>query len=241
MSGEKTILPPNFASIPHIEAFDLTFANRLSLLNIENIITNLVDTVPENVLPWLAKQFDVEGYRGWKLTENTQQRRDLIKQSIELHKYKGTIYGMKQAIKSVGFADVEILEGVLGAILLCNGVAICNGEFTCGEGDGTTQWACFNVIFDLGLLKGITADSTGNLRAIVNEYKNQRSRLLNINFEANVTEIVEYQEVFQMQLPHAPIIDDFSNGNGFLCNGVYRCNGHRCGSGVDYFQITILP
>lgn len=68
-----------------------------------------MDTVKPDLLPLLAEQFHIDGDEGWLLTQTEQQRRDLIKQSIELHRHKGTPWALREVFRILG-VTVELEE-----------------------------------------------------------------------------------------------------------------------------------
>lgn len=70
------------------------------------LIYSRIDQLDEPILDLLAWQFHVEGY---ELATTIDQKRALIKNSIELHKYKGTRYAILKALESLGLSG-EIKE-----------------------------------------------------------------------------------------------------------------------------------
>jgi phage tail P2-like protein len=62
------------------------------------------------------------GYKGWKLANTEDDKRSLIKKAIELHRYKGTVWAVKEAMKSIGFTDAVLIEhtGSIGQISKCS-------------------------------------------------------------------------------------------------------------------------
>lgn len=64
------------------------------------------DTCPGELLPWLAWAFSVDN---WDVTWNEAQKRDTVKKSLEVHKYKGTIGAVRDALGALGI-NVEVQE-----------------------------------------------------------------------------------------------------------------------------------
>lgn len=118
---------------------------------------------------------------GFTPEQVTSARRELLKKALELHRYKGTPYAVKEAIKSVGFRDARVIEKVG---LKYDGSAAYDGSQTYGSGLPFN----FRVVFDLGSQQGITAERLVALTALIDEYKNVRSRLVNVAFEATLEE-----------------------------------------------------
>jgi P2-related tail formation protein len=114
MMSNETILPDSVAIFPHIQAFDLAAKAWVDDLKLEALLVYIIDQVDEKALYSLAEQFDVLGYKGWKLASTVDDRRSLIKRAIELHRFKGTVWAVKEAMKSIGFTDAVILEHVNG-------------------------------------------------------------------------------------------------------------------------------
>ncbi|MFO0387552.1 MAG: phage tail protein I, partial [Flavobacteriales bacterium] len=161
---DNNVLASAIKGVPHLDAFDELAKARLDALDLEQILLYAIDTIDASALPFLAEQFDVLGYKGWFLTTNDDERRALIKRAIELHRYKGTPWSVKEAIRSIGFLDVTIIEGVGFEY---DGTRVHDGSFVHGGGN----WANFRVIIDLGESKGSNAQLTTDLIALIDEYK----------------------------------------------------------------------
>lgn len=64
------------------------------------------DTCPTELLPWLAWAFSVDE---WDTTWTEQEKRDVIKASLDVHKHKGTIGAIDRALKPLGYL-IEVVE-----------------------------------------------------------------------------------------------------------------------------------
>lgn len=84
-------------------------SERLSDLDRTVLLVYLVDLVTPEALPHLAEQFHVMGLEGWAAADTEDARRQLIKQSIELHRHKGTPWAMKRALAPLGL-EVELID-----------------------------------------------------------------------------------------------------------------------------------
>lgn len=115
---------------------------RLNRLDKSQIMTSFVDLVPVEFLELLAEKWSVTGYDGWLLAESTEAKRKLIKRAVELHRYKGTPWAMREIIRQLGFGEVLIDEGGLkkhnGLIRLRNGFH---------RRGSTSNWAEYQLIF----------------------------------------------------------------------------------------------
>lgn len=160
MSSE-TILPDSVAIFKNIEAFDLAAKAWIDDLQLETLLVYIIDQVDADALPLLAEQFDVLGYKGWKLANTEDDRRNLIKKAIELHRYKGTPWAVKEAMKSIGFTDAVLTEHT------------------------GSSWANFKVeLFNKSV--PITTQSIADLHKMIEEYKNARSNLEEVFFTIEV-------------------------------------------------------
>jgi len=68
------------------------------------------DNVHSSVLPHLAEELNVMGYRGWLLADSESQKRELLKLAIELHKHAGTPYSIERSLRAVGFLAAVVIE-----------------------------------------------------------------------------------------------------------------------------------
>lgn len=150
--NRETIIADSVGIFKNIEAFDLAAKAWIDDLKLEVLLVYVIDQVESDALPVLAQQFDVLGYRGWKLANTDADRRALIKKAIELHRYKGTVWAVAEAMKSIGFTDAQIIEHTSG------------------------HWANFKVeLFNKSV--PITVQSIADLHKMIEEYKNTRSNL----------------------------------------------------------------
>jgi phage tail P2-like protein len=64
------------------------------------------DTCPANLLAWLAWAFSVDE---WDAAWTDDQKRDTIRRSIVVHRYKGTIGAVREALAALG-VDAQVQE-----------------------------------------------------------------------------------------------------------------------------------
>lgn len=181
------ILASGISTREHLAVFDRLAKARMDMIEIEALLVYIIDTVPASALQLLAEQFNVMGYKGWALTTTEAERRSLIKKAIELHRYKGTPWAIKEALKSVGYAGASILEHA-GASY--DGQYDYNSEINYGAAD----WAKFVVQLDIGDDKGITSDQITTIVALINEYKNVRSHLITVLFASTLEDSVNVHD-----------------------------------------------
>lgn len=181
----------------HITVLADIIADRLNGLHgsvSENRIY-MIGSVRAAALYFLAQQFDVLGYRGWFLADTEEKRRDLIRRAIELHRFKGTPWAVKEAIKSLGFQEVTIIERVGLNDGYYNGVFNYDGSHTYGD-SGIGEWATFKVIISLeGITTPLTSELITALIALINEYKNVRSHLVELTFSMSDTDDLTMEDV----------------------------------------------
>lgn len=101
---DKSLLPNNASQLLK----DLEKAGSgVSRLNIMNSHLNNSTTCPEEFLPWLGWAVSVDI---WDETWAIDIRRDVIKNSFEVHKKKGTLGALKDALSSFKYAKTTIEE-----------------------------------------------------------------------------------------------------------------------------------
>lgn len=183
----SNILASSISNRDHLAVFDRLAKARFDMIEIEALLVYIIDTVPASALQMLAEQFDVMGYKGWSLVNNDADRRMLIKKAIELHRYKGTPWAIKEALKSGGYAGATIQEHA-GASY--DGQYDYDGEIN----HGAANWAKFAVQLDIGNDKGITSDQITTIVALINEYKNVRSHLITVSFAATLEDSVSIDD-----------------------------------------------
>lgn len=143
----------------------------------------LIDTVNANALPFLAKQFDVEGFKGWSLATTEQQKREIIKTAIEIKKHLGTPYAIRRALEAMGFGNVTFQEGeqVGGDAGLYDGSQNYDGTLMFGG----FNWAAFTVTISVQDPGGITDETKALIRELILYYKNARSLLIDVIYESD--------------------------------------------------------
>jgi phage tail P2-like protein len=215
MIDPETILPDSVAIFPHLQAVDLAIKKYLDGVKLETLLVYYIDQVDARALPILAKQFDVLGWKGWNLADTEQKRRDLLKHAIELHRYKGTPWAVKEALKSIGFIDVIITEHV------------------------NDHWARFSLNIDNEDVV-ITDSSFTQIIAMVEEYKNVRSVLDGIFLKFTTTDdAIIFADNDEASVEEEILIEDiliFSSA--MFYDGVFNYDGSHDHS-ADADQVTI--
>ncbi len=218
------ILADSVVDIPHVAAFDLLWSQRLSAIEIDQLLVYVIDTVTAEALPYLADQFDVAGEKGYRLANTDAQRRAIIKQAIELKRYLGTVWAVREAMKSIGFGDADLIEGV-------------------DEGTPAIDWAKFRVVADLGNERGIPDPSDASeLTALINYYKNVRSLLLDISYKCTITDTLPPINDDNLNFKYiTPLLDEDLGWIARFADGTYLADGSiNANEGNDYMTVNII-
>ncbi|ASG90107.1 phage tail protein I [Salmonella enterica subsp. salamae] len=150
---DKLLLPPPLASDERFSILANIAAERFAQLDMTTLLVYLVDVVDASALPSLAEQFHVQGLEGWLFASNEQEKRELIKQAIELHKYKGTPWAVRRVL------EILSLPGTISEWFEYGGKAYF-----------------FKVEIEL-INQGMNENLFNNLVDLIHEYKNVRSKL----------------------------------------------------------------
>lgn len=213
------VLANSIADLPHFAAFDLIAKRRLEAIQLDALLVYLIDTVSEEALPFLAEQFDVLGYKGMRLATTTDQKREVIKRAIELHRFKGTVWAVKEALKTIGYPDAILTEHVQS---------------------GPGGWATFRIEIDAGN-NPISAQAVDELVRMIDEYKNVRSHLVDISYKLTFAPDSITLEDESYENPAVTDTDDIFVGGDFKYGGAYTYNGDRnYSTDTDILTVTII-
>ena len=200
------IVASALASVPHLTAILDTAEAYIKRMDLKPVLMYLIDTTSAEALPYLAEQLDVLGYKGWALTTNEQEQRELLKKAIELHRYKGTPWAIKEALKSVGFGSSEISEGL--PLFFYDGTYNYDGSQL--HDGGVNNWAVFSAQVVLGNTKGLSLSEIETARRLIEEYKPARSRLISLSFLLQFNDNISINDG-QLSYTREPLLgsDDF--------------------------------
>ncbi len=222
--------------ILHLTAIVDSAESVLDAIDLTPLLVYLIDTTSIEALPYLAEQFGVLGFGGWIIAEGEDQQRALLKKALELQRYKGTPWAIKEILKAVGFGGAEIEEGVAGYSPTYNAELIHNGVATYG-GSNAYDWATFNITFDLGETRGVTDDETELAVSVVKAYKNARSRLIGIAFKVRISDNIAINDDSLVYN-----VNDTSTNeaiNGIIYNGAAQYNGVNMHNGTTSESASI--
>ncbi|MEG2663573.1 MAG: phage tail protein I [Hafnia sp.] len=159
---------PPLAGHDHLKLLAL-LSERLQGLDLTPLLIYLIDLTESSALPWLAEQFALTGDNGWSLAESEEAKRALIKSAIELHRFKGTPWSVRQVIRNLGFGEVELREG---NDRLDPHIAQKYPE--------ETRWALYQVL----LSQAITNDQAALLRRTLAAFTPARCELASLDYTA---------------------------------------------------------
>lgn len=225
------LLASGISNQPHLSAFDQVVSERLTALELEKLLIYVIDLVDEDALYPLAVQFDVMGVGGWELCTTVEEKRTLVKRAIELHRYKGTPYGIKRALESVGFPGSLIVEG-FGEIY--DGDADFDGSIYYSK----NNWANFRVIVNLGNDKGISAEQTFLLERVIKEYKNVRSHLVDIVWRADLEDAISPSDDMSINLVFHGIEEELAEGISYVGSSDFNGAKTYIGTYNDPLEVT---
>lgn len=202
----ENVLADSIAGVPHLAAFDAMANARMNAVEIENLLIYVIDTVSVSALPILANQFDVEGFQGYGLATTEFQKREVIKKAIELKRYMGTVYSIKQAMLSVGYTGADIVEGI-------------------DMGNPLIDWARFSVHSELGDTVGVDGVSQSYLAKLIRQYKNVRSYLEGISYSLTIFDTID-PIIDTLNLTYqAPDLEEDLGWFGRFADGTYLADG----------------
>jgi P2-related tail formation protein len=202
----ENILADSIGGVPHLAAFDSMVAARMSTIELESLLVYVIDSVSASALPNLARQFDVEGFVGYGVATNDAQRKEIIKRAIELKRYMGTVYSIREAMRICGYTDAVLNEGI-------------------DMGNPLIDWARFSIDSELGDTVGLDGISQSNLAKLIREYKNVRSYLEGISYTLGIFDTIP--ELFDtLNVTYeAPSMDEDLGYFGRFADGTYIADG----------------
>lgn len=136
-----------------LKIFDEICEERFSQLDLACILVSIIDNVPSSALPHLAEQYHITGNEGWLQVLSETEKRNLIKSAIKMHRYKGTKYALEEIFKTLNIVG--------------------NVDEWFNYGGKPYHFKVILQIFN----RSINEETENRLRALIDEYKNERSWL----------------------------------------------------------------
>ncbi|MGP9788949.1 phage tail protein I [Roseinatronobacter sp. NSM] len=125
---------------------------------------------PSSVLPWLAWALAVED---WDPAWPEWRKREVIAQSIALHRMRGTVAAVRRVLELTGFGSAKVIER--WGEKARDGSLTRDGEETRGAAD---HWAEYRVILD----RPISAAQAVMVRALIERAAPARCHLKLLDF-----------------------------------------------------------
>ena len=94
----------------NLKIFDEICEERFAALDLDALLVSIIDNVPADALPHLAEQYHITGNEGWLQALSETEKRNLIKSSIKMHRYKGTKYALEEIFKTKGLHEFKKAE-----------------------------------------------------------------------------------------------------------------------------------
>ena len=105
--SDKTLLPPNASELER--AIEGAIQAQLEVVPIPLPKLWYPDTCPASFLPWLAWALSVDH---WNDRWSVDLQRNAIRQSYKIHQQKGTVHGIRFALRINGYGECDIQEGI---------------------------------------------------------------------------------------------------------------------------------
>ena len=168
-------LPPALAGDERFAMLCELLDETLDSVDINAMLVYLIDLVKPQLLPSLADQFSLLDEAAWALAESVDAKRDLIRNSAQLHRYKGTPWAIREVIRLLGFGEVTIQEGLNNQVR--DGSIIRDGNHVHGN---PAAWPLYRVF----LQRAITNDQAALLRRLLLSVAPARCRLVSLDYSS---------------------------------------------------------
>lgn len=211
--ASKPVIADSISYLPEMAAWYNMIVAELAQIDLGKLLVYDVDTVDPSALPYLGSQFDVLGYKGFRLANTEDDQREIIKRAIELHRYKGTEWAIKQALISIGFADIVLLKGY-------------------------DHWAKFGLLITNENVQ-LTASSFTDITAMVAEYKRAVCVLVEIRLTIQVSDFLFVDDLPAVINIEIDAIDRLLLSGALLYDGSAEFDGsHNFSGDSDVATIT---
>ncbi|MBI5917794.1 MAG: phage tail protein I [Nitrosomonadales bacterium] len=175
-------------------------------------------TCAENLLPWLAWALHVTDSEGWSQAMTVQDKRNLLSAAFILHRSKGTVQSVKDAIAAIGLgAQSRLIEG--GIQRIADGMHIANGSITASH----ASWAEYSIEADLGEDSGLSLAIIDKIRATCAEYAPVSRHLDNVTFAIKTSDQVATSTDASVSSAEMADYIDPTPHNRY--DGTLRCDG----------------
>jgi len=210
------LLPPNSTELER--ALAATLADGIPM---DAPVRTLWDPwqCPLSFLPWLAWAVGVEE---WDAHWPEQVQRAVVAATPEIRRHRGTVWAVREALRSAGYADATLSEGL--PVLRHDGSGLHNGVDSYSAG---SRWAQFSVTADIGETQGVSGAERERLLRLIRRAKPVRSVLREVAYRASVTDQLTLED--HLHATAKPALSEM------------RPAGLRHNGGLRYNQATQLP
>ena len=162
------LLPPNASTIER--ELDLSIDEALDIpVRIADVWDPL--TCPIDVLPWLAWAWSVDLWdENWAI----DARRDTTSSSLMFHKRKGSPGAMRDALRSAGYGEVEIIERL--DIRRRDGSRFRDASHFYSE---SLHWAWYSIV----LTRPVSIAQAAQVREILSRAQPERCKLHELRYD----------------------------------------------------------
>jgi phage tail P2-like protein len=168
-------LPPALAGDERFAWLCELLDESLADVDLNVMLVYLIDLVKPKLLPVLADQFSLLDEAAWMLAESREAKRNLIKNSAQIHRFKGTPWAIREVIRLLGFGEVTIQEGMNNQVR--DGAISRDGSHVHGD---PSAWALYRVL----LRRAITNDQAALLRRLLLSVAPARCRLIALDYSS---------------------------------------------------------
>jgi len=169
-------LPPPLVGDARMATLARLIWEQYAQTDLSPLLVYLVDTVRDDLLVHLADQFHVMGIEGWNLAETPAQQRRLIKESIAMHRMKGTPRALYALVERLGFGRIQIQEGI--GKLHYDGQHAYNAHMLYGD---PHAWPIYRIVM---LDCALTNDQAAALRKALAAYAPARCKLAALDYQS---------------------------------------------------------
>lgn len=163
------LLPPNASQLE--QAAEAAINSAIEAIDVPLRDLWNPDTCPAALLPWLAWTLSVDV---WDSSWPEATQRAVIAESVTVHRTKGTPGGLRRALQTMGYGDVEVLERVK---YLRDGTYDRSASIT--HGDKLAPYE-FDVVLNIGAIPD--QSTVDEINARIRHYKNARSHLAALRY-----------------------------------------------------------
>lgn len=138
--ADSLLVPPLRSDATMLAIESLT--RRLLDQDVAAVVVMDADNLPVGAIKHMAEQLSILDEPAWELAETDSARRNLLKRAFELHRFKGTVSGIRLVFTLLGLGSVVIEEGRGGARR--DGTYSRSDAFRV-RGDASEGWAVYRV------------------------------------------------------------------------------------------------